>query len=297
VLAREGYLPADGTRLYFETFGDAPQALIIPNGFYLLDDFRWLAEKRTLIVYDLRNRGRSDAVTDPAHLQGGIRRDVDDLEAVCRHFGLEAVDLLGHSYVGMMIALFAMQLPQRVRRAIQIGPPPPDFGAQYPAELANQDAVLADVFAKLGAMQAERATTDPQQFCERAWRELRRIYVVDEANAHRADWGRCELANERGFMQYWMQHIVPSLQALALTAENYGRARMPFLVIHGRKDRSAPYGGGLDWASRLPDARMVTVDEAAHAPWIEAPRRVFDSIVDFLEVEGDWRGLGAGMSG
>jgi pimeloyl-ACP methyl ester carboxylesterase len=284
MLAREGYLTtADGARLYFETFGDAPQVLIIPNGFYLLDDFRRLAERRTLIVYDLRNRGRSDTESDAARLRAGIRQDVDDLEVVCRHFGVQAVDLLGHSYVGIMIALFAMQFPQRVRRAIQIGPPPPDFGTQYPAELTNADAVLADVFAKLGAMQAERASMDPQRFCERAWRELRRIYVVDESNAHRADWGRCELANERGFMQHWMQNIVPSLQALALTDADYARASMPFLVIHGRKDRSAPYGGGLDWARRLPDARMVTVDDAAHAPWIEAPRVVFDSIMEFLE--------------
>jgi pimeloyl-ACP methyl ester carboxylesterase len=284
MLAREGYLTtADGARLYFETFGDAPQVLIIPNGFYLLDDFRRLAERRTLIVYDLRNRGRSDTESDAARLRAGIRQDVDDLEVVCRHFGVQAVDLLGHSYVGIMIALFAMQFPQRVRRAIQISPPPPDFGTQYPAELTNADAVLADVFAKLGAMQAERASMDPQRFCERAWRELRRIYVVDESNAHRADWGRCELANERGFMQHWMQNIVPSLQALTLTDADYARASMPFLVIHGRKDRSAPYGGGLDWARRLPDARMVTVDDAAHAPWIEAPRVVFDSIMEFLE--------------
>jgi pimeloyl-ACP methyl ester carboxylesterase len=227
MLACEGYLTAaDGTRLYFQTFGDAPQALIIPNGFYLLDDFGWLADRRTLVVYDLRN-GRSDTVTDAARL-AGIRRDVDDLDAVRRHFGLEAVDLLGHSYVATMIA----------------------------------------------------------QFCELAWSELRRLYVVDEAHAQRIDWGRCELANERNFMQHWTQNIIPSLQAPSLTPQDYARVAMPFLIVHGRKDRSAPYGGGLDWAHSLPGARIVTVDEAAHAPWIEAPQLVCDSIAEFLS--GRW---------
>jgi proline iminopeptidase len=291
MLEREGYLAAaDGTRLYFQTLGDtssdAPQVLVMPNGAYLLDDFGWLAQQRTLIVYDLRNRGRSDAVTDAARLKRGVLHDVEDLEAVCRHFALDAVDLFAHSYAATMIALFAMQSPGRVRRAIQIGPTPPDYGAQYPAHLVHADEVLADVFAKLGALQAERATMEPRRFCERAWLELRRIYVVDEANAHRADWGRCELANERGFMQHWMQNIVPSLQALSLTSADYARASMPFLVVHGRKDRSSPYGGGLDWARRLPDARIVTVDDAAHAPWIEAPRLVFDAIAAFLR--GEW---------
>ena len=283
MLASEGHVAApDGTRLYFQALGDAPGVLIIPNGFYLLDDFRGLADRRTLLVYDLRNRGRSDAVTDESLLRGGVLRDVDDLEAVRRHFGLEKVELLGHSYVATMIALYAMRSPDRVRRAIQIGPPPPQYGQQYPPDLMHADATRDDVFAKLGALQSQRPSMDPQKFCERAWSELRRIYVVDEANAHRIDWGRCDLENERNFMRYWLQNIVPSLQALSLTAQDYARADMPFLTIHGRKDRSAPYGGGLEWASRLPDAHLVTVDDAAHAPWIEAPRLVFDAITAFL---------------
>jgi pimeloyl-ACP methyl ester carboxylesterase len=58
------------------------------------------------------------------------------------------------------------------------------------------------------------------------------------------------------------------------------------LVIHGRKDRSAAYGGGRDWALRLPHARLVTVDRAAHVPWIEEPALVFDAIETFLD--GRW---------
>jgi pimeloyl-ACP methyl ester carboxylesterase len=52
------------------------------------------------------------------------------------------------------------------------------------------------------------------------------------------------------------------------------------------KDRNAPYGAGRDWAMQLPDARLVTVENAAHAPWIEAPELVFGSIKAFLD--GAW---------
>ena len=61
--------------------------MIIPNGFCFLEDFRHLGEWRTLIFYDVRNRGRSETVTDPAKLARGIQQDVDDLDAVRRHFG------------------------------------------------------------------------------------------------------------------------------------------------------------------------------------------------------------------
>jgi pimeloyl-ACP methyl ester carboxylesterase len=55
------------------------------------------------------------------------------------------------------------------------------------------------------------------------------------------------------------------------------------LTIHGRKDRSAPYGGGKDWAEQLPNAELVSVENGGHAPWIEAPDVVFQSIRAFLE--------------
>jgi pimeloyl-ACP methyl ester carboxylesterase len=42
----------------------------------------------------------------------------------------------------------------------------------------------------------------------------------------------------------------------------------------------------LDWARTLPNARLVLVEDAGHMPWIEAPRRVLDSIETFLD--GAW---------
>jgi pimeloyl-ACP methyl ester carboxylesterase len=60
----------------------------------------------------------------------------------------------------------------------------------------------------------------------------------------------------------------------------------PVLTIHGTRDRQAPYGGGREWALTLPDARLVTVENAAHLPWIESPEKVFGSIKTFLD--GAW---------
>jgi pimeloyl-ACP methyl ester carboxylesterase len=91
-----------------------------------------------------------------------------------------------------------------------------------------------------------------------------------------------DLPNEMNFMTQWNDHVLPSIQRLELTAEELAKAQAPVLIIHGRKDRSASYGGGRDWALRLPDARLVTVDNAAHVPWIEDPEKVFSAIETFL---------------
>src|SRR5215831_15003754 len=100
----KGYIPtADNTRLFFQKLGDGADALLVPNGPPLLDQFSRLAQGRTLILYDARNRGQSDSIEDPAKIAKGFVHDVDDVDAVRRHFDLATIDLLGHSYMGLVV--------------------------------------------------------------------------------------------------------------------------------------------------------------------------------------------------
>lgn len=279
----EGYVTTeDGVRLFFRTLGHGPRMVVIPNGIYLLDDFKSLAERCTLIVYDPRNRGLSDPVSEATSPTKGIQGDVDDLEAVRRHFGIDRLALIGHSYVGLMVVLYAMKYPAHVERVVQIGPMEPHPGKQYPAHLTGADDTLREVLARLAQLQKERGSTDPREFCRKFWSFLRLLYVVNPADADKIDWGRCDLPNERNLWKYWYESILPSIQSLRLTAEEIAKVRTPVLTIHGRRDRSAPYGGGREWALLLPNARLVTVENAAHAPWIEAPETVFGAIEAFL---------------
>jgi pimeloyl-ACP methyl ester carboxylesterase len=277
---------ADGVRLYYETRGSGPNTLIIPNGVCLMDDLQRLAVGRTIIAYDLRNRGRSDAVDDAVKLERGILNDVDDLDKIRQHFGLDQIDLLGHSYMGLMVVLYAMKYAQHVHRAVQIGASPPHAEVRYPVDLAGSDGVLNEVFKKLGELRKEMTSKDPVEVCRRFWELLRVIYVFDAKDADRINWMRCELANERNFMTYWNEKIIPSIQRLRFAAEDFAKVTAPVLTIHGDKDRSAAYSGAREWALRLPDARLVTVRNAAHGPWIEAPEMVFGAIETFLG--GSW---------
>jgi pimeloyl-ACP methyl ester carboxylesterase len=200
------------------------------------------------------------------------------------------MDVIAHSYMGVMAALYAMNHPARVNRLALIGPMQPNAATQYPAHLTGADATLADVFSRLAQLRKERAASgqpqDPQEACEKFWSVLRAIYVVNPADANRINWGRCHLPNERNFMKYWTGSIFPSIQKLHFSAEALAQVKSPVLIVHGTRDRSSPYGGGRDWASMFPNARLVTVENAGHAPWIEAPETVFGAIQTFLD--GEW---------
>ena len=287
MLASQGYVTTDeGVRLFFQKVGDGPVGVIIPNRLFMFDDFKGLVDGRTLIFIDWRNRGYSDTVNDPIKLSKGILYDVDDLEMVRRHFEFERVAVIGHSYSALTAVLYAMKNSTRVERIVQIGTMQPFFGKQYPPDQMCMDETFAQVMSGLQQLEQERASTEPKEFCRKFWDLLRVLFVVNPADAAKLAWDPCESANERNFMKQFSRYILPSLQNLNLTADQIAQVRTPVLTIHGRKDRSAPYGGGKEWAQLLPNGRLLTVEEGGHFPWVEAPGTVFGAIDTFLS--GEW---------
>ncbi len=288
----EGYITTeDGIRLFFQKLGSGQKTVLVPNAIrssssgnvsrsYLFNDFEGLADGRTVIFYDLRNCGGSDHVSDHAKLKRGIHHDVDDLEAVRRHFEITQVDVIGHSYLGMMVILYAMKYPAHVNRVVQIGPVQPFFGKQYPAHLTGADATLLEVSTKLAQLQKDSQSADPELH-KKWWSLMRVLYVADPANADQINWSFGE-----NMKKHWNENIFPSIQSLNLSAEEVAKVNVPVLTIHGTRDRQAPYGGGREWVLMLPNARIVTIENAAHLPWIEAPEKVFGSMKTFLD--GVW---------
>ena len=216
MLITEGHVTAaDGVRLFFQKVGNGRGTVVVPNAVYMFDDFKRLAAEHTCIFYDLRNRGRSDAVADDAMLKGGVHNDVQDLEAVRRHFELENMSVLGHSYVGAVVALYAMEHSENVSRVVQIAPTAPNITKQYPPDLTNMDATAVQVFTQLAQMQHEGEPSDPVDACNRAWSVLRPLYVFDKADVHKiSGMGFCELINERNAMKHFQSNIMPTLQCL-----------------------------------------------------------------------------------
>jgi proline iminopeptidase len=278
----------DGVRLFYKKLGSGPGALIIPNSAHMFDSFKHLAEDRTVIFFDLRNRGASDSVSDGSKLARGIHHDVEDLEAVRRHFGIEKNDLIGHSYVGLTVILYALKYPAHVNRIVQIGPAQPNAQTQYPAHLTGADTTLAAFGRKVAQLRSEGPPEDPQEACRKFWALVRVLMVANPEDADKIHWTPCDSPNEMRFPKHWAENVMPSMQSLRLGAEEFAAVTAPVLTIHGRRDRQSPYGGGREWALRLPNARLLTVEDAAHVPWIEAPDKVFGSIGAFLN--GEWPG-------
>lgn len=237
--AKTGYLTSnDGVRLYYAKVGsDSKAVIIIPGRLFAYRDFQRLAKGRTLIFYDMRNRGRSDEVKDLSKIS--LQRDADDLEAVRKHFGIAKPDLVGFSYLGKVVILYAVQHPDHVNRIVQIGPVARKLGTKFPETLtAGDDAKVPDPAEEKELRDLYKngfAKEHPKEYCEMEWKVEQQRMVGNPINAGLV-LSPCEMQNE------WPTHLWPhfeslvtSDQALDIAKEAIAKVTAPVLTIHGRR--------------------------------------------------------------
>lgn len=285
----EGDIAAGGgAKLHYKKVGNGPITLIVPLSFIVYDDFKQLADMATVITYDMRNRGRSSPLKSLDTVT--IQQDVRDLETVRAHFKADTFVPIGFSYLGLMVAMYAIDHPEHVTRLVQIGPVPRNAGTEFPKQLTNGMGDVTDVAEETNRWREMRkqgmAESSPREFCEADAKVFRYVLIGNPAHAPRIK-SNCDLPNEWPVnVDKHFNHLFESIDKVNITSADLARITMPVLVIHGTRDRNAPYGSGREWAMSLPDARLVTVEGAAHVSWADDPIAVFGSIREFLR--GNW---------
>lgn len=284
----KGYVDtAPGVSVYYERYGTGPNFVLVPGRLFMPEFAALARPDRSLIQYDMRNRGLSKRVEDAAQIT--IMGDVADVEALRRHFGAEKVSLIGYSYLGLMIALYATEHPDRVERLVQIGAVARKFGTPYPADQqAGNDSLNADGKAAEAAWNAMRANidkADPKEACAALQRYVSYQLVGNPANHSKVPNG-CSYENESiaNFGRHLGAHFA-DIQKRDFAREPFTNLEQPVLTLHGTLDRNAPYGSGLEWATTFPNARLITVEGGAHQLWLDDPGALAD-IDRFLA--GEW---------
>jgi proline iminopeptidase len=287
----EGYVTTpDGVRLYYRKAGRAPKAVILPGRLFAFDELAGLSSEYTLISYDMRNRGRSDLVADDGLIS--FEKDVADLETVRQHFGVERMALIGYSYLGKIVVLYALEHPQRVERIVQLGPVGPSFGTEYRPEYSfDDDPVDSGELAALRASRNERNyhLTHPREYCREEWRVVQIPRLAgDPARRDRIRLDVCDMPNEWPLLQarHLRVHFQESGMKHRTPLDAVRALEIPVLTVHGTHDRNAPYGAGREWSYLLPQGRLFAVEGAGHHAFGEFPEIVLPAVSKFLA--GGW---------
>ena len=274
----------DGVRLWYDIRGKGSPVIVIHGGpgmdhATLAADLVPLEQRHRVIYYDQRGGGRSTLPVDSALLT--IDHHVRDLEALRRHLRLRKVTLLAHSFGPAIAALYAIRYPQHVDRMIFLGPIPPrkgEFSQQYGATLRSR--LTAGQLARVAELSFESANV--AEVCREYWSIMTPPRVAHSLPVTVVKSDLC--AGPPEAIRYGMTKTnaatFASMGEWNWTAD-LARVKAPTLIIHGEED-AIPMAMVEEWATALPNARLLRLPETGHFPHAERPDVVFPAIEKFL---------------
>ncbi len=290
--AVESRVPVAGASLYARTIGNGQPILVLHGGpdfdsAYFRPDLDRLADAYRLIYYDQRARGKS-----AEHVRGEdvtLASDIDDLDKVRQHFGLESATLLGHSWGAVLAMEYALRNPTRVSRLILMNP-----ATASAADLAVFRKVYVD---KLGdaAMSQQRQIVAGRAYQEGDPDAVAARYRIHfrPAFAHAEDFERLMKTMKAAFVAQGKDGIVKARVAedrlMHDTWEVPGydllpkleTLRVPTLGIAADHD-FFPIETAAHIAQAIPGATLVTLQDCGHFSYMECPGDVHKVFDDFF---------------
>lgn len=266
----------DDERLACTTLGDpSNEPILFVHGLMShrgiwMRTMQHLQEHFYCIAVDLLGFGESDK---PMGGDYSIQAQSDRVLQIANHFNLQKFSLVGHS-MGVQISLYlASELaPERVKQLVSVG--------------GVSTGTLSKRATNLNMRLVEWARNAP-------W--LYRLVLSLSRSPWLAQWGfkiwyfepasippeawqvdREKALNPLGAM--------PSYLAWKSLSQTNLRAHLPkvkahTLVIHGLQDGTSPIVNATLVKSRVPDAKLILIDECGHFPMYEQ----FDTYIHYLE--------------
>ena len=264
----------DGVRLWAARSGRGAPLVLCHGGPGLWDMFTdvagLLAGRATTVRWDQRGCGRSERCAGPWTSE----RFVADLDAVRRHFALDRIALLGHSWGAQLALSYALAHPERVSALVYVSGtgigPDADW---HPGYRENFLARLGEHPERLARWQE---LTDRQRLSEDEERESATLqWSIEFEDRERALEHAGRMADPWFGINAECSHALNAERQREWgTPELYTACQgldVPVLIVDGAHDirpRSA-----VDSLERaLPDVRRVVLPEAGHLPWVEDPK-------------------------
>jgi pimeloyl-ACP methyl ester carboxylesterase len=201
----------------------------------------------------------ADEPDDLRHLDGlwDLMLYYDDL---FDSLGLEQVDLVGHSFGGMVAAELAATFPDRVGKLVLI-----DALGLWRDDAPVGDHVMTSPAKQLGLLYAD--PTRPEIAARLALPEdaaRRNAAIVHQFSA---------LAST--------SHFIWPIPERGL-AKRLRRVKAKTLVVWGRADTLAPPVYAEEFAARIAGAEVRMIDSAGHVPQVEQREAVSRAVLEFL---------------
>lgn len=269
-----------GGKLYYEVLGSGAGApLIAVNGgpgfdhtyFHTSPAWDTLGKNRRIIFYDQRGNGRS------APLKSGqsctLADQIDDLDALRAHLGLEKMDLLGSSWGGFLSMAYAARHPERVVHLILVDSAAP----KWADTIFLFDKVFPDATERQAATALAREFGDKSAEDENIREYLSMIfYSPEKRDAFLKQIGPGAYNKEVN------QKLNSDLTRFDLNPE-IRKFRFPVLVITGRYDMNVAPLVAYRIHQEISGSRFAVFERSSHLPFTEEPEAFARTVEEFLQ--------------
>lgn len=244
---------------------------------YFIPHFDELAKEYQLFFYDQRATGRSGVTIDSATMN--LAGFVEDIELLRKEMGFEKINLLGHSWGGLITMKYAIKYAGNLDHLIlssSMAPSAEDWQAETyeigkrvtPEESKERQALLAS-----GDLQAE----DPRLAVEQL---LLQSFAPQMYN--RANLDSLKLYIPIDFMQRSQIYALlrPDMASFDLYPE-MEKITCPTLMIYGETEpANTIYTDKIE--GRVKSSELVIVEKAGHFPFIEQREDYSAAVLEFL---------------
>lgn len=261
-----------GVEIYYEETGQGCPLVMLHGWSMSSRVWRFqkeLADSCRLVIPDLRGHGRSSAPA-AGYLLENLAGDV---VALFERLELTNAVLLGWS-LGSQVALAAFpKLQERLASLVLVGATP-----RFTATDGHPCGLPATELRGIGLRLRRNFTGTMGEF-------FRGMFAEGELSHEQEDRINREIALDGGLPEPAVAHATLDILASTDLREKMPAIDRPMLLIHGSADTICPPGAARYLAERLPDARLVMLDGAGHAPFLSRPDEFNAILRKFLQEE------------
>ncbi|HTD22504.1 MAG TPA: proline iminopeptidase-family hydrolase [Terriglobales bacterium] len=292
----EGLVDAHGVLIYYTTVGRGAPLMIVHGGpgashDYFLPYLLPLARTNKLIFIDERGSGRSEKLEDTT--QYTVENMVEDVEAVRQALGLGKINLLGHSYGGVLAQAYALKYQQNLTHLIlgstfQSTSAMNEVLAHEKQNMAPDERAKLENFEKAGLFGKGKVWENnryPNDYAALAWGDGYFPFLYQRRPDPNYDpvAGNTTLSWDL-YREMWGSHgefvIDGNLKSVEYT-DRLSSIHVPTLMICGDHDESDP-SLSRTMHEKIAGSKLVIVPQSGHMTFVDQPNLFIKSVDDFL---------------
>ena len=280
----KGTVKTGNVELGYKIMGEGEPMLILHAGpglwsDYLIPYLKPLSKRYKLIFLDQRGNGLSSFPTDSSFTFDDY---VNDIDLVLKELNIKKPIILGHSFGGLLGALYASAHPDNVQKLILVTPAPPN-SMYFEKTFNNRERKRSEEDTKklVKLMSSKAFAEGDTTVFKKALILADKINVTDTNKIY-------EIFNHMHFTPQQNKNLLVIESIVEKNfwdmdvSEKLHGIKAPTLILHGSND-NIPLESDQTYMDNIDKAYLVVIKNSGHYPFAEQPVDFMFQVTNFLD--------------